>query len=592
MISWHNLIASLLPPKKNRLPDAEAKVPEPDGVRSLRYGLSLTISLALFPIAAVSAFQGFERARFDFNLEYERLGEFAQAAAADEENILLAGMRVLRGLSQADDIRNVSPDCDRALANSLIGLPAYSNLSRLNAEGIVVCSALPQAKGFNAGKEPLFVAARKSPDIVISGLTVSKVTHQPVIGGLLAMRDRAGHFRGALGFALNVHWLENLLRERRPPTDAAIAVFDRNGALLATNNTAVGTALARGWRKAGADNNDSKSVSDADGSKWAYATAPIGGSKMFVALARPEASLFSPTYISALADFALPFVMIALSWLAVWYAAERQITHWIIYLRRIVAAYRGGHYSVRPALEDAPSEFLQLGSAMAEMADGILDRDQRLRDAVTQKTLLVKEIHHRVKNNLQIVMSLLRLQAEQSEDSPLRQALSHAQARINALALVHRLLHEVDDQTTINLERLVTELANQMIQDMALIDVKLEIETQLAQRSIPGELAVPIALFAVEALANAFRHAFPSRSDTAKVQVCLRSMPDSTIRLTIKDNGVGFETEQARSSIGLRLLQTFAQQLDGAATVVSQSGQGTTVTLIITDPASPASHAA
>jgi two-component sensor histidine kinase len=157
---------------------------------------------------------------------------------------------------------------------------------------------------------------------------------------------------------------------------------------------------------------------------------------------------------------------------------------------------------------------------------------------------------------------------------------------------VHRLLHEVDDQTTINLERLVTELANQMIQDMALIDVKLEIETQLAQRSIPGELAVPIALFAVEALANAFRHAFPSRSDTAKVQVCLRSMPDSTIRLTIKDNGVGFETEQARSSIGLRLLQTFAQQLDGAATVVSQSGQGTTVTLIITDPASPASHAA
>ena len=145
MISWHNLIASLLPPKKNRLPDAEAKVPEPDGVRSLRYGLSLTISLALFPIAAVSAFQGFERARFDFNLEYERLGEFAQAAAADEENILLAGMRVLRGLSQADDIRNVSPDCDRALANSLIGLPAYSNLSRLNTEGIVVCSALPRA---------------------------------------------------------------------------------------------------------------------------------------------------------------------------------------------------------------------------------------------------------------------------------------------------------------------------------------------------------------------------------------------------------------------------------------------------------------
>src|SRR5205814_748247 len=79
--------------------------------------------------------------------------------------------------------------------------------------------------------------------------------------------------------------------------------------------------------------------------------------------------------------------------------------------------HRSGHYAIRPALQGAPAEFQMLGSALSGMADSVQDRDRRLREALAQKSILLREIHHRVKNNLQIVMSLLNLQAKQLQDS-------------------------------------------------------------------------------------------------------------------------------------------------------------------------------
>ncbi len=97
-------------------------------------------------------------------------------------------------------------------------------------------------------------------------------------------------------------------------------------------------------------------------------------------------------------------------------------------------------------LDGAPTEFRLLGEGMSEMAAAIQERDRNLREAIAQKTMLVREVHHRVKNNLQIVMSLLSLQAGRVRDPAATEALRQARARINALALVHRILYEIEDQ--------------------------------------------------------------------------------------------------------------------------------------------------
>jgi two-component sensor histidine kinase len=267
--------------------------------------------------------------------------------------------------------------------------------------------------------------------------------------------------------------------------------------------------------------------------------------------------------------------MIGLAWAGIWFATERQVTQWIAYLRRISAAYRSGHYAIRPQLEDAPSEFRALGAGMSEMADSIQDRDRKLREALAQKTMLIREIHHRVKNNLQIVMSLLSLQAGQLKDPAAREALMQAQVRINALALVHRILHEIEDQTTIDLKRLLHELTTQITEGMR-GDLKLTLEEHLVDAEVSGDVAVPVALFAVEALTNIFKYAFPP-GHAGIVKIDLARNGDGRLKLTIADNGIGFDEKQARGGIGTRLIKTFGQQIGGTSILQTAPGKGTVI---------------
>ena len=152
-----------------------------------------------------------------------------------------------------------------------------------------------------------------------------------------------------------------------------------------------------------------------------------------------------------------------MAWFAIWLATDRQVTQWINYLRRIAAAYRSGHYAIRPDLAEAPVEFKLLGDALSEMAEGIQDRDRRLREAVERE-------NHPDQGNPPPG-------EEQSPDrdepalhpgqpgartwSP-RDALMQAQTRINALALVHRILNELEDQTTLDIKQLLEELSHQI----------------------------------------------------------------------------------------------------------------------------------
>jgi two-component sensor histidine kinase len=294
-----------------------------------------------------------------------------------------------------------------------------------------------------------------------------------------------------------------------------------------------------------------------------------------------EGRLFGPTYLHVGLDFLLPILMIGFAWFAIRLATDRQVNQWIAYLRRIAAAYRTGHYAIRPDLAEAPAEFKQLGDAMSEMAGGIQDRDRRLREAVEMKTTLIREIHHRVKNNLQIVMSLLSIQANQVKEIGARDALLQAQTRINALALVHRILNELEDQSTLDISQLLHELSHQIAGGMSGEHVRIEVDVE--SRVVSGNVAVALALFTVEALTNIFKHAFPGGKQGV-IRVSLTSVPGGRLKLAIADDGIGFSLDETDKSVGSRLIKTFGLQLGGISSVRSDPGSGTVVELVFPDP--------
>lgn len=550
----------------------------PPGIASLRFRLLLTVTIFLIPIALVSMLQGLARMRSEISHAHEHLVQSAQMAASNEGNALAATRQIVQTLSNMDDVRNMTAQCDRTLSDALIGVHFLINLSRVSRNGIVVCSAIPRAKGIDASKIAPYPAARKTMAFAVSGQIISLVVHRPVIAVMLPLRDRAGQFAGTVAAGISTIWLDDILKSRNLPKGAVASVFDRSGAILATNNADVAKSLFSTVPSRETLAGTLESRRDARGDTWTFAAAPLLGNNIFVGFAMRESRLLAPTYLGMATDFTMPLLMIVLAWGGIWYATDRQVTQWIGYLRRVAAAYRGGHYRVRPALADAPAEFRLLGDAMMEMAEGIEDRDRNLRDAVAQKTLQIRETHHRVKNNLQVVMSLLSLQAAQSKDMSVRTALSDAQARINALALIHRNLNQMEDQTKVDLEPLLGELVRQVIDAHGVDRSRTSITVDISSVQVTGEIAVPLALFIVETLANIFRHAFPGERPGA-VMVQIKRREDGSCVLAIEDNGVGFTAGTVKPGIGDRLMKVFGRQVGGVVTIDSKSERGTRVEL-------------
>jgi two-component sensor histidine kinase len=548
---------------------------------SLRARLLIFVSIALWPIAVVSIFQGVERADADRSSIRDRMVQSAQALAGDEDDLLASAEQITRAVANISAVHAVTPECGSVLKEALVGITYFSNLMRIDRNGAAVCSALPFAKDLNLSALPIFGRARQSAGFVVSGEIQSAVLQRPVVTGMLPLRNASGAFEGALSIELDTGWLDSLMRTHALAPGAVVFIADTDRHILGSNDRAVAQALVQG--PARTENSPLlREARDAAGNNWRFSEISLQGGSLFIGYAMRESALFGATYLSVATDFLTPVLMIMLAWTAIWFATEQQVTRWILYLRRISAAYRGGHYSIRPSLAGAPAEFAALGQGFSDMANSIQDRDQKLRDAVEQKTVLIREIHHRVKNNLQVVMSLLSLQVGRVRDPSARQALVQAQARINALVVVHRILHEIEYQPTVDLRHIISDLGRQITEGMSGNNSKLVYNEDLVSVIVSGDFAIPLALFVTEVLTNSFKHAFPA-GGAGTISLSLTSSGDH-LHLVIADNGEGYDDSIESGGLGRRLIQSLAHQVQGTVQIDTAPGQGTRTELIFKNP--------
>jgi two-component sensor histidine kinase len=207
----------------------------------------------------------------------------------------------------------------------------------------------------------------------------------------------------------------------------------------------------------------------------------------------------------------------------------------------------------------------------------INQKNTTLQHMVSEKEWLLKEIHHRVKNNLQTVVSLLESQSHYLENDAL-QAVQSSQHRVHAMALIHQKLYNTDTPGTVNLQRYIPELVHYLSDSF---NVKNQIRFNLKVEDVELEVsqAIPLGLILNEAITNAIKYAFPGVTDK---EVCVTAdrIPDDQIRLTIADNGVGMDVTQPAGksgSLGMRLMKGLAQDIGGSLGITNT--RGTSVTL-------------
>lgn len=202
----------------------------------------------------------------------------------------------------------------------------------------------------------------------------------------------------------------------------------------------------------------------------------------------------------------------------------------------------------------------------------------RLAVAVDQQELLMREIHHRVKNNLQVVASLLNLQASRIRLPEARAEFQSARDRVRALATLHRHLYAHGEVHAINMREFLTELCGQLFQAMGeKAGERLRLEIEAPELEMSSDQAVPLALIVTEAVSNAVKYAFPG-GRRGSVSVRLTADLDHA-ELEIRDDGVGIpagrvQTEAGtRDGLGIQLIRGFARQL--GATLHVEEGDGT-----------------
>jgi two-component sensor histidine kinase len=192
------------------------------------------------------------------------------------------------------------------------------------------------------------------------------------------------------------------------------------------------------------------------------------------------------------------------------------------------------------------------------MADTIVARDASLRESLAQKDALLREIHHRVKNNLQVITSLLNLQQRSLADPAGRAVLADTRQRISALALIYRALYQSEDLRRVDVRSFLEELIGQLINGEGPREEPVRAEVHADDLMMDPDKLAPFALFTVEAVTNAQKHAFSERGGSITVRFEVRG---AEARLEVQDDGIGADAGTMTGGVGRTLMNAFARQL-------------------------------
>lgn len=226
---------------------------------------------------------------------------------------------------------------------------------------------------------------------------------------------------------------------------------------------------------------------------------------------------------------------------------------------------------------------LALTESRHDLEQQVAERTQALTQALEQKTALLHEVDHRVKNNLQLISSLLLLQNRRVSDPAVKQALRGMLERVSAIATVHRRLFQSDDVERFDVSAFVRDLVADVIGSAGCENIQFRLD--LERVDVAAAKAAPLALVVSELLSNATRHAFPP-GRPGQLFVGIRRIADA-LRIEITDDGVGVETPARSSGFGLTIVQLLCQQLK-ADIQTTDASPGTRV--VITLPVNGAPH--
>lgn len=570
---------------------------------SLRSKLCIAVVAAFLPALALAAWDAQDGLR---KIESRRAAavELTAELALARHRAMIAGTQRLLSAACSDTAVAGSASsesapaevaaCEAYLGGILKLFPSdYSAALVTDSKGIARCSTAPGAVGTDFADRAVFGQVRDTRTYAVGGPIVSRMTGVAAIPAALPIL-RDGDFRGMCAIGISLERFADSVASIPAEEGATVALIDRSGISLGAN-AGIGGSLPVATRLAAELAAGRTRFSDVaqDGTRYEYRVRPLAGSNLFIVAAVPveEGFLFLFRTASSLGFLLLALVV---SLIAVWFGANR----WCVRPLRYIQDF-AGKVSHGEMLDFAPPrpwtpELASVGEGVTAMAAAIANRETDLRAAIEQRDHMLREIHHRVKNNLQMISSLLNLQAGEIRSPRIRRHFLDAQNRVLSLSILHRHLYERSSWALVDFQSFISDLVRQMsVAGSRDGTPSPRFHIRAPTMAVSPDIAIPVGLIITEAVSDALRHDY---SGVTIPEVRIEATEsDGQVAFVIEDNGHDPHEGQVgtggRGVFGLTLIRGLAMQLGGSAMATARDDGGTRVVITFPTPAEQAADA-
>ena len=541
---------------------------------SLRTRLIAMLSVALLPLGLVAVYQTATIVRDAGTLTARDILSRTEAATATQYRVLLRAFGAAGALGAAaaalDDADNAA--CDAIMDRFLQLNPEYVFAGFVDRDGRLRCSDVGQDVDLSQSD-----VWRRFSTATTEAVAVSRsgaVSGQPVLIVSVPIRDAAsGALLGRQNLSLPQSLSALLLSERIEALD--LALIDASGAVLAASTGLEDTSrfdrigIVPADLSVPADGLLTTRETAANGTQPVAIMSLVPGQVYAVGIwAEGTQTGASAWDISATA---FPILMWLASMAVAYLTIDRLVLRHLTALRRRMADFSFNDPGRGVArLDHAPDEIEAIAQSHNDMITGILSDRENLRDTVREKELLLKEVHHRVKNNLQLISSILNMNIRTAKGQDAKDTLKRVQDRVLSLATIHKALYADTRVDQVRADRIVAEIVGSMFSMGLPTTSKVRTSLEVAPVRLDPDQAVPLCLLATEAVTNALKYVGKPPDGPPAISASLGETPDGSCELTISNTRgapVPDLHPSTGSGLGSRLILAFGSQLGGKVDV-------------------------
>lgn len=540
-----------------------------DILRGLAPRVLFFLSLALLPIGLIAIAQTRQIAlQNQASAELSLLAITEQAATA-ERRILQAAFSAAEALAAIVQLHRDKPhECSEFFKAYRDSTGIYGVVGFIPKSGIMTCSSSDNVYDFN--EDPIYRENMEAPARTAASLRVGEDKSRLVTIVTSPVFEQ-GVFEGFIAMSIPQPTFDAVDEPPLPFTPLTVFTFNPKAEILTTD---IGSRIAAAEipRQAelllvGGEKSHIFRAVNQGGVERVYAVQPLVRNAAYAVSVWPvDAPFLTPGIATKLASF-LPILMWAASLIVAFWALNRLALRHIRKLGRQMRRFALNRNLPRVALgTSVPTELRDMEAAFISMGESILHDEAQLEDSIREKNILLKEVHHRVKNNLQLISSIMNMQIRQARSEDASRVLRRLQERILGLATVHKNLYQTDNLGRVYAKNLLSEVVNQLIRVGLAPGSNVKVIQEYADISLDADDAAPLTLLVSEAMTNAIKHVRQEGAGQSEISVVLLQSGTDRAELTIS-NTTGNIPDQDGTGLGSSLITAFARQLNGTVTV-------------------------